>query len=101
MSKKGHLLYLDCKDNCYELIPAHPNMKPYRIAIFFSGLKHSLAGSKYNMRVEDELRAGGYALQAFAGFEYGKLNQAKARHMSVNFYRERNCLAVICFIDGK
>ena len=76
-------------------------MKPYRIAIFFSGLKHSLAGSKYNMRVEDELRAGGYALQAFAGFEYGKLNQAKARHMSVNFYRERNCLAVICFIDGK
>ena len=87
LSKKDHLLYLDCKDNRYELIPAHPNMKPYRIAIFFSGLEHSLAGSKYNMRV-DELRAGVYALQAFAGFEYGKFNQANARDVSVNIYRE-------------
>ena len=59
LSKKDHLLYLDCKDNSYELIPTNPNMKPYRIAVFFSGLEHSLAGSKYNMRV-DELRSGVY-----------------------------------------
>ena len=64
LSKKDHLLYLDCKDNSYELIPTNPNMKPYKIAVFFSGLEHSLAGSKYNMRV-DELRSGIYALQAF------------------------------------
>ena len=46
LSKAHHLLYLDCKDNHYELIPEHPSMKPYKIAIFFSGLEHSLAGSK-------------------------------------------------------
>ena len=86
LSKKDHLLYLDCKDNRYELIPTNPCMKPYKIAIFFSGLEHSLAGSKYNMRV-DELRAGVYALQAFSGFEYGKFNQANARDVSVNVYR--------------
>ena len=86
LSKKDHLLYLDCKDNRFELIPTNPCMKPYKIAIFFSGLEHSLAGSKYNMRV-DELRAGVYALQAFAGFEYGKFNQANARDVSVNIYR--------------
>ena len=86
LSKKDHLLYLDCKDNRYELIPTNPCMKPYKIAIFFSGLEHSLAGSKYNMRV-DELRAGVYALQAFAGFEYGKFNQANARDVSANIYR--------------
>ena len=57
LSKQNHLLYLDTKDNHYELIPQHPAMKPYKIAIFFSGLEHSLAGSKYTMRV-DELRAG-------------------------------------------
>ena len=86
LSKKDHLLYLDCADNRYELIPTNPAMKPYRIAIFFSGLEHSLAGSKYNMRV-DELRAGVYALQAFSGYEYGKFNQANARDVSWNVYQ--------------
>ena len=78
LSKRGHLLYLDTRDGTYELIPQHPAMKPYKIAIFFSGLEHSLAGSKFNMRV-DELRAGVYALQAFAGMDYGKFNEANAR----------------------
>ncbi len=87
LCRRDHLLYLDCKDNRYELIPTHPTMKPYAIAIFFSGLEHSLAGSKYNMRV-DELRAGVYALQAFAGLEYGKFNQANARDVSYHIYRE-------------
>ena len=87
LSKKDHLLYLDCRDNRYELIPAAPCMKPYEIAIFFSGLEHSLAGSKYNMRV-DELRAGVYALQALSGMEYGKFNQANARDVSFEIYQE-------------
>lgn len=78
LSKRGHLLYLDTRDGTYELIPQHPAMKPYKIAIFFSGLEHSLAGSKFNMRV-DELRAGVYALQAFAGMDYGKFAEANAR----------------------
>ena len=87
LSKKDHLLYLDCRDNRYELIPAAACMKPYRIAIFFSGLEHSLAGSKYNMRV-DELRAGIYALQAFSGEEYGKFGEANARNVSWDIYQE-------------
>ena len=87
LSKKDHLLYLDCKDNSYELIPTHPGMKPYKIAIFFSGLEHSLAGSKYNMRV-DELRAGVYALQAFSGAEYGKFNEAMARNVPWETYQQ-------------
>lgn len=86
LSRTHHLLYLDCKDNHYELIPENPAMKPYRIAIFFSGLEHSLAGSKYNMRV-DELRAGVYALQAFSGADYGKFNQANARDVSFSVYQ--------------
>ena len=87
LGKKDHLLYLDCRDGSYTLIPTHPDMKPYRIAIFFSGLEHSLAGSKYNMRV-DELRAGVYALQAFAGIEYGKFTEANARDVAVSIYQE-------------
>lgn len=86
LSKRDHLLYLDCRDDRYELIPTHPSMKPYRIAIFFSGLEHALVGSKYNMRV-DELRAGIYALQAYSGMQYGKFNQANARDVSFEIYQ--------------
>ena len=87
LGKKDHLLYLDCRDNHYELIPTDPGMKPYKIAIFFSGLEHSLAGSKYNMRV-DELRSGVYALQAFSGMEYGKFHEANARNVPYETYLE-------------
>ena len=85
LSRKNHLLYLDTKDGSYTLLPEHPAMKPYRIAIFFSGLEHSLAGSKYNMRV-DELRAGVYALQALAGMDYGKFKEAMARNVPREVY---------------
>ena len=87
LSRKNHLLYLDTKDGSYELIPENPNMKPYKIAIFFSGLEHSLAGSKFNMRV-DELRAGVYALQALSGMEYGKFNEAMARNVPREVYEK-------------
>ncbi|MBO4432641.1 MAG: GHMP kinase [Clostridia bacterium] len=87
LSRARHLLYLDCRDNHYELIPEHPSMKPYKIAIFFSGLEHNLAGSKYNMRV-DELRAGIYALQALSGADYGKFKEANARDVSFETYEE-------------
>ena len=69
--RKEHLLYMDLKDNTYELIPQHPDMKPYKIAIFFSGVERSLAGSAYNMRV-DEVRSAAYALKAYSGMPYGK-----------------------------
>lgn len=87
LGKKDHLLYLDTLDDSFELIPTNPSMKPYKIAIFFSGLEHSLTGSKYNMRV-DELRAGVYALRAYSGMEYGKFNQANARHVPFEIYRQ-------------
>ena len=85
LSKKDHLLYLDTASGDYELIPTDPNMKPYEIAIFFSGLEQSLASSKFNMRV-DELRSGIYALQAFAGMEYGKFRDAYARNVPYEVY---------------
>ena len=87
LCKKDHLLYLDCEDGRYELIQTNPAMKPYAIAIFFSGLEHSLAGSKYNMRV-DELRAGIYALKAFSHSSYGKIAETNARDVSHLIYEE-------------
>lgn len=76
--RKDHLLYMDFLDNSLELIPTHPDMKPYKIAIFFSGLERSLAGSAFNMRV-DECRAAAYALKAYSGMEYGKIQETNLR----------------------
>ncbi len=84
-SKKDHLLYLDTSNDSYELIPTHPNMKPYKIAIFFSGVERSLVGSKFNMRV-DECRSAAYALKAYSGMEYGKFAETVLRDVPVDVF---------------
>ena len=78
--RKDHLLYMDLLTDTYELIPQNPAMKPFKIAIFFSGLERSLAGSAFNMRV-DECRSAAYALKAFAGMEYGKFRDTNLREV--------------------
>lgn len=85
--KKDHLLFMDMQDDSYELIPTSPDMKPYKIAIFFSGLERSLAGSKFNMRV-DECRSAAYALKALSGMEYGKFEETNLRDVPYEVYLE-------------
>ena len=85
--KKDHLLCLDTKDDTYELIPQSPNIKPYKFAIFFSGLTRSLTGSAYNMRV-DECRSAAYALKAYAGISYGKLEETHLSDVPRDVYEE-------------
>ena len=84
-SRKDNLLYLDTLDDTYELIPTSPDMPPYEIAIFFSGVERTLAGSKFNMRV-DECRSAAYALKAFAGMEYGKFGETYLREVPREVY---------------
>lgn len=83
--RKDHLLYMDLKDDSYERIPQHADMKPYEIAIFFSGLERSLAGSAFNMRV-DECRSAAYAIKAYAGMEYGKFEETQLRDIPYEVY---------------
>lgn len=85
--RKDNLLYLDTRDDSYELISQHPDMKPFKIAIFFSGLERSLAGSAFNMRV-DECRSAAYALKAYAGMEYGKFEETSLRDVPYEVYLE-------------
>lgn len=85
--KKNHLLYMDLKDDTYELIPQSAQMKPYKFAIFFSGLERSLASSAFNMRV-DECRSAAYALKAFAGMEYEKFEKTNLRDVPRDVYEQ-------------
>lgn len=83
--RKNSLLYMDLLDDSYEIIPANPEMKQYEFAIFFSGLERSLAGSKFNMRV-DECRAAAYALKGLSGMEYGKFEETNLRDVPYEVY---------------
>ncbi|MDD7445928.1 MAG: galactokinase family protein [Clostridiales bacterium] len=94
LSRRNHLLYLDTKDDSYELIPTVPSMKPYEIAVFFSGVQRSLVGSKFNMRV-DELKSAAYALKGYAiddGREdellvpYGRFSETRLRDVPRSVY---------------
>jgi galactokinase/galacturonokinase len=76
LCKKDQLLFLDCKDDSFQLIPW--DGKVFKIAIFFSGLERSLANSAYNLR-QDECKAAAYNLMAYAGLDYGKFSDAVLR----------------------
>lgn len=66
------------KASCYELIPTSEKMKPYKVAIFFSGLERSLKNSKYNLR-QDECKAAAYALMGYAGMDYDTFANTRLR----------------------
>ena len=85
--RKGKLLYLDTMDDSFELIDTHPDMPEHAFMILFSGVERTLAGSKFNMRV-DEARCAAYALMAYSGMEYGKMAQANLRQVPRSVFEE-------------
>ena len=78
LCKKDQLLYMDCRDDSYTLIPW--TGKPFKIAVFSSGLERSLATSAYNLR-QDECKAAAYSLLAYAGMDYGKFADTRLREV--------------------
>lgn len=48
MSKKGHVILLDCQSLEYEYVPI--KIEPYKILLLNSNVTHSLASSEYNTR---------------------------------------------------
>lgn len=85
--KKDHLMYLDTENDSCENIMVNPAMKPFEIMIAFSGIERKLAGSAYNMRV-DECKAAAYALKAYAGMDYGKYEDTFLRDVPYGVYEE-------------
>ena len=85
LCKKDQLLYLDCADDSYSLIPwTGPK---FAIAVFFSGLERSLATSAYNLR-QDECKAAAYDLLAYAGMDYGKFIDTRLRDVPAEVFEE-------------
>lgn len=86
-SKEGHLLYLDTLDGSYKLLAQNKDMPEYEIGIFFSGVPRSLAGTKFNMRV-DECRAAAYYIKAAMGKSYGKFHETYLRGVPIEDFEK-------------
>lgn len=78
LCRKDHLLYLDTKDESYRLIPPGPQMPPFDILIFFSGLTRTLMQTGYNTRT-DECKVAAFDLLAYEGLPYGLLAETRLR----------------------
>jgi galactokinase len=85
--RKNNLLFLDTLSDSAQLIPVNPVMPDFEIAVIFSGVERKLAGSAYNMRV-DECKAASYALKDFAHLEYGKFDESYLRDVPAGIYRQ-------------
>lgn len=85
--KEGKLLYLDTRNDKYDLISPKQEMKPFEIAVIFSGKSRKLTASAYNARV-DECKAAAYAMKAYAGMEYGKMKDAYLREIPQSVFEE-------------
>ncbi len=87
LCRKDHLLYLDCLDDSFSLIPKSEGMKDFKFIVFFSGLERSLANSAYNLR-KDECKAAAYNLLAFAGLPYEKFKNTVLRNVPAEVFKE-------------
>lgn len=87
LCKKNSLLYLDTRDDTHRSIPMNPTIKPFMIAIVFSGVERNLANSSYNLRV-DECKSAAYALEGHANMEYGKFQDTYLRDVPYEIFEE-------------
>jgi len=83
-SKKNNLLFVDTKDDSYELIETPKNMK-YVIGIFFSGIDKGIDSEEYNKRT-DELRSTAYFIKALNKENYTRFNMTNMRDIPYETY---------------
>lgn len=89
LGKKDHLLMLDCESNEYRLIPKHPAMPDFELAVFYSGLTRSLMSSDYNLRVA-ECRTAAWIVQAFENIPLKSLEKTFLRDISETMFRRHS-----------
>ncbi|GHU75218.1 galactokinase [Clostridia bacterium] len=85
LCRSDALFHLDTMDGAREWIPTSPDMPPFDIAIFFSGLQRNLAGTVYNSRVED-MKAAALAMAAYRGKPLASFAEARLRDIPVEAY---------------
>ncbi len=84
---KTGFLYLDCADGSYSLIQKPGQMKPFKIAAFFSGLERNLISSDYNLR-QSECREAAARLLSYKSREEVDISKANLRDVPREVFEE-------------
>ncbi len=87
LGRRDGLLFLDCDTNDYRVIPRHPAMPDFEIAIFFSGLTRSLVNSDFNLRVM-ECRAAAWNMLAYSDQPLKTLDKTFLRDVPKSIFEQ-------------
>lgn len=87
LSKKDRLLVLDTKTSEYKTIEKKNNDVLYKFLIIHCGEERLLAGSSYNVRV-DECKSAAYLIKAFENKGYGKYKDTYLRDIPYEKFLE-------------
>lgn len=89
MSKKGHVILLDCQSLEFEYVPI--KIEPYKILLLNTNVSHNLASGEYNLR-RSQCEKGVEIIQR----RYGKISSL--RDVSINLLNEfRSILPTVIF----
>ncbi|PWU70184.1 galactokinase family protein [Gracilibacillus dipsosauri] len=85
LSRKGHLLTVDCKMGNHQLMDRPNDMPEFEVIVVYSGVSKSLISTDYNNRV-DECRVGGWLLQELGTLNQTNLAEVKLRDIPDQIY---------------
>ena len=92
LGEKDSLLFIDTDIEEYRLIKKHPSMPDFEFGIFFSGLTRNLAGSNYNLRV-NECKVAAWNMLAYTGQPLKTLDKTFLRDVPrTTFEKTRNLM---------
>jgi galactokinase/galacturonokinase len=85
LSKKDHLLFMDCRGEDYRLIPRNPAMRDFAVLVVYSGINKTLISTDYNNRV-DECKVAAWILQEVGSGKVAPSKEVRLRDISEDFY---------------
>ena len=85
LSKKDKLLVLDTSNGEYEVVEMEKESKPFKLLVIHSGAERTLAGTSFNLRV-DELRAAGFVLLSYENANKEKFKDTCLRYVPKEYY---------------
>ncbi len=91
LSKKNHLMFMDCKTNKYELVEKSINMSEFEVVVVYSGVSKALIGTDYNNRV-DECKVAAWMLQELTEGKVSNFKDVKLRDIieeKYNLYKDK------------
>ncbi|MFP4406929.1 MAG: galactokinase family protein [Spirochaetaceae bacterium] len=87
LSREGYLMHMDTHTGDSELVPRSDQMKPFEVAIVYSGISTSLIRTDYNNRV-DECKVAAWLLQELGELTVSPFRDVVLRDIPAEVYRE-------------